>query len=604
MDYDNDGDYDLVVSCPDIPYNGTYFFENPGGKDAEFPIFKPAIKIAKGMQNVQVSYLEGKPYVTTPGKHYHLFQSHQYNQSFQLPTNAKFYPRKTRANQWKFADYDGDGLHDLIIGIGDWADYGWDNAFDKEGNWTHEPLHGYVFFAKNTATNEKPKYSKPEKIKAGNGVVDTYGMPSPSLADFDNDGDLDLLCGEFLDGFSYHVNTGTRTKPEYSPPIRLPIRMDLQMITPTTIDWDKDGDIDIICGDEDGRVAFIEHTGNISPKDSTPVFKEPRYFQQQAENVKFGALVTPFAYDWDSDGDQDLVCGNTAGHIGFIENLSSPGVEFPKWAPPKHLQAGGETIRIQAGENGSVQGPAEAKWGYTTLSIADWDKDGLPDIIANSIHGEVIWYRNNGTRRQPSLEAAKPVLVNWDANPPKPAWTWWDPTPGQLATQWRTTPLATDWNRDGSQDLLLLDTEGYLSLYKGIPRSRPHTLAPPDRIFLGDGSYNSRHGLQKRSKGTSPLQLNLDKAGRSGRRKFTLADWDGDGDQDLIVNSTNTNLLKNLGTTDGMTTFRDVGALGRKRLAGHTTSPTIVDFNNDQIPDLLTGGEDGFLYYLRNPRSK
>ena len=27
FDYDGDGDLDLVVSCPDVPYNGTYFFE-------------------------------------------------------------------------------------------------------------------------------------------------------------------------------------------------------------------------------------------------------------------------------------------------------------------------------------------------------------------------------------------------------------------------------------------------------------------------------------------------------------------------------------------------------------------------------------------------
>ena len=604
MDYDEDGDYDLVVSCPDVPYNGTYLFENPGGENANFPIFKPAKKIARGMQNVQVSHLDGEPHVTTPGKRYHLFKTQQYNRSHQLPSNAKFYPGKTRANQWKLVDFDGDSLHDLIIGIGDWADYGWDNAFDKDGKWTRGPLHGYVFFAKNSGTNIKPKYSKPEKIKAGNGVVDTYGMPSPNFADFDNDGDLDLLCGEFLDGFTYHENTGTRTSPEYAAPIRLPIRMNLQMITPTTIDWDKDGDTDIICGDEDGRVAFIENTGKSSPSDGTPVFKEPRYFQQQAENVKFGALVTPCAYDWDNDGDQDLICGNTAGYIGFIENLSSPGVEFPKWAPPRHLQADGQTIRLQAGENGSIQGPAEAKWGYTTLSVADWDGDNLPDIIANGIHGKVIWYRNQGSRRKPRLEAAKPILVNWEGTPPKPAWTWWTPEQRQLVTQWRTTPFATDWNMDGTQDLVILDTEGYLTLHRGIPRSRPHTLQPPARIFLGDGAYNARHGLQKRTKDASPLQLNLDKAGKSGRRKFTFTDWDGDGDQDLIVNSTNTNLLKNTGSADGKTTFRDVGTLDQKRLAGHTTSPTIVDFNNDQIPDLLTGAEDGFLYYSRNPRSR
>ena len=51
-----------------------------------------------------------------------------------------------------------------------------------------------------------------------------------------------------------------------------------------------------------------------------------------------------------------------------------------------------------AGPNGSIQGPAEAKWGYTTLSVADWDGDGLPDIVVNSIWGRVEWLRNVGTR--------------------------------------------------------------------------------------------------------------------------------------------------------------------------------------------------------------
>jgi len=64
------------------------------------------------------------------------------------------------------------------------------------------------------------------------------------------------------------------------------------------------------------------------------------------------------------------------------------------------------------------------------------------------------------------------------------------------------------------------------------------------------------------------------------------------------------NLLRNAGSTEGMTTFRDVGTLSSLLLAGHTTSPTTVDWNNDGIPDLLIGAEDGFLYYHRNPRSK
>ena len=168
--------------------------------------------------------------------------------------------------------------------------------------------------------------------------------------------------------------------------------------------------------------------------------------------------------DFDGDGDQDIVTGNTAGYIGFIENLG--GGASPKWARPAYLEADGKVIRIEAGPNGSIQGPCEAKWGYTTLSVADWDHDGLPDIVANSIWGKVVWYRNVGTRKRPKLAAAQPVTVAWKGKPPRPAWNWWEPNGNELATQWRTTPVAIDWNRDGLHDLVMLDHEGYLAFFE------------------------------------------------------------------------------------------------------------------------------------------
>ena len=36
------------------------------------------------------------------------------------------------------------------------------------------------------------------------------------------------------------------------------------------------------------------------------------------------------------------------------------------------------------------------------------------------------------------------------------------------------------------------------------------------------------------------------------------------------------------------------------KLAGHTTSPTMVDWDGDSLPDLLIGAEDGHFYYLKN----
>ncbi|MHC4400755.1 MAG: LamG domain-containing protein [Planctomycetota bacterium] len=54
MDYDRDGDLDLLVSCHDVPYNGTYFFENPGG--GKLPVFKPGRLVFGGIRNVPVAH--------------------------------------------------------------------------------------------------------------------------------------------------------------------------------------------------------------------------------------------------------------------------------------------------------------------------------------------------------------------------------------------------------------------------------------------------------------------------------------------------------------------------------------------------------------------
>lgn len=589
IDFDSDGDFDLVVACPDKPFNGTYFFENRSG-GIQRPVFRAPVRIDRGISNLQVSHAEGLPRVLGPGVEYTEFRNHALAKPATLPVLSPIFDktRKIRGNQWSYADFDGDGILDLIAGYGDWTDYGWDNAYDRAGEWTNGPLHGFVVLMHNSGSNGSPSYDSPAKILAGSAPIDVYGMPSPNLADFDGDGDLDILCGEFLDGFTYFENIGARARPKYEPGKRLtcegrPLVMDLQMIVPTAIDWDQDGDVDLIVGDEDGRVAFIEHTGRIENR--VPQFLPPYYFRQEAADLKFGALVTPFSFDWDADGDDDLICGNTAGYIGFIENLD--GQNPPKWAAPKYLKAGGTIIRIQAGPNGSIQGPCEAKWGYTTLSVADWDHDSLPDLVVNSIWGKVIWFRNIGTRTSPRLATSQPIEVAWRTTPPKPPWSWWDPDPNELATQWRTTPFVIDFNRDGLNDLVMLDHEGYLAFFERRRENEHLILLPGQRSFIDEQG--------------EPLRLNSGIAGKSGRRKFTFADWDQDGRLDLLVNSSNVDWLRNIGTREGKTVLRQMGKLGEDILAGHTTSPTVVDWDHNGTPDLLVGAEDGRFYYLKNP---
>ena len=599
-DYDGDGLKDLLVSCPDNPYKGLYYFRNIG--TPKKPFFAAAVRISdKGLNNIRLSEADGVSYVLSKDTEHLDFFRAPYAREAKIEYAGEVLGatyKKSRSNMWNYVDWDNDGDKDIIVGIDTWDDYGWDNAYDSTGHWTRGPLHGYVYLLENTGDG----YVNRGKVEAGDAEIDVYGAPNPCIADWDGDGDLDLICGEFVDGLTWFENTGTRSEPRLAAGRQLKnkegeIRFHIEMIVPVVSDFDGDGRPDLVVGDEDGRVAWVRNTGKV--RGGMPQFGTPVYLRQEADLVKFGALSTPCAYDWDGDGKEDIVAGNSAGEIALIHNLT--GGPDPVWDAPRLFCVDGRPIRIQAGENGSIQGPAERKWGYTVLSVADWDGDGLPDLIVNSIWGRIEWYRNLGSKTGLAMAPAQPVRVAWEGEAPKPAWNWWSPEPGTLTTQWRTTPVATDRNGDGLTDLVVMDHEGYLAYFERFRTPEGDLLLRPGRrIFHGTNCslYDPKKGVLDASEGL--LRLNANIGGKSGRRKICFVDWDGDGRQDLIVDSHNAAWFRNVREENGEVWYEYMGELSDTLLAGHTTCPTPINWDGDGRPELLLGAEDGHFYRIAN----
>ena len=607
MDYDGDGDLDVVIATGGIPtWEGTWFFENTGKKGDLDPVFRRARKapyvgrVGKESASAQV-LADGRLAVTIEGRvAYDYLQNGMKNaRPFAgLPSNV--HTNDIRGNVWRFADLDGDGKEDLVVGVGDWKAYGWHNSWDAAGAWTRGPLHGPVYFIRNeTGADGAEKWGKPEMMRLANGrPIDVQGYAAPLFADWDGDGDLDLLTCDFIDNFLYFENIGTKTAPKFATGRPLldkflkPVKADLCMVTATVADWDGDGRPDLFSCEEDARICLYRNTGRVAM--GLPVFDAPRHFRQERAEVHFGILATPSVIDWDGDGDDDIITGNSAGYVAFVENLSGRGVAAPSWAKPKLLTADGAPIRIIAGPNGSIQGPCEEKWGYTCLSTGDWDGDGLPDVMLNSIRGEILWCRNVGTRTKPVLAPPAPVAADWDGPQPELAWGWLKPNGSKnILTQWRTTPYMIDLDEDGLMDIVMLDVEGYLCLWRRARKDGKLVVLPPERCLVDE---KGRPLLLAGKDTSAGPRSNF--AGGSGRRKFCFADWTGDGRKDLVCNSRNVMLYEFLKKENGKWHFANRGDLDDVELAGHTTSPTPCDFDGDGREELLVGAEDGFFYLL------
>src|SRR5712691_2430171 len=148
--------------------------------------------------------------------------------------------------------------------------------------------------------------------------------------DYDGDGDLDLVVGCFGSNFYLYENTGRNGEIALSEhPVELPIKSTSYHSAPHLVDWDGDGDLDLLSGCADGGVIISENKGTRA-KPEWAAFKQlipPS--SRHSQSTSKGEEIVPspstriWATDWNGDGLLDLLVGDCATITNPKEGLDA-----------------------------------------------------------------------------------------------------------------------------------------------------------------------------------------------------------------------------------------------------------------------------------------
>ncbi len=152
-------------------------------------------------------------------------------------------------------DWDGDSRKDLIIGLAGGTtssgEYGWPGQNDQA------PSQGTGFlFYRNVGTDAAPVLTAPKWVKAGGEII-SYTRPNVgSYVDWDGDGRKDFIACEFENVIWFYAGRGPTApgaEPQLAAGIAIVKPRTVQMISGAfAIDWNRDGDMDIVTGQGHG----------------------------------------------------------------------------------------------------------------------------------------------------------------------------------------------------------------------------------------------------------------------------------------------------------------------------------------------------------------
>lgn len=323
----------------------------------------------------------------------------------------------------------------------------------------------------------------PVEVLAGGRPIEVDGYASPFVGDFDGDGKNDLLVGQYVLGrLRVYRNVGSNAQPEFDTfewftaggrVAGVPVCCQVAF-TPQLVDLDGDGRTDILTGSGVAGEVFAFRRKADQSFDEAEVLWN-RDGQVQMHRWSSGGRpsarrynVTALAYDWDADGDSDLLLGLSPLCLVLNEGTSAESY----FDGGRVLECDGEPI---LGGLGSPQ-------------MADWDGDGLDDLVAGS-RRSIVWYRNVGSHGRPKFDSPR-LLVPLIA--PLPSREVPDGQPG-----FHHAFCVADFNSDGRLDLLLGDRRSQ-RVVELTEQSREQIDADEERLDAARRQYDDLRDAPKR----------------------------------------------------------------------------------------------------------
>lgn len=263
------------------------------------------------------------------------------------------------------------------------------------------------------------------------------------------------------------------------------------------MDHDGDGTLDLISGCYDpGDIFVARGLGEgaygkfeaLVDEAGTPLVHHPvkyrRYEKISADpdadknEVTYSRVASfgswPAAVDWDADGDLDMLIGSFAGKL-YLRMNKGTRTKPVYSADVLTVDADGEPLDVG---------------GHCNPVVADWNDDGLWDLVIGAHDGSVSWYRNIGSAGKPAF-AARRTLVEAKA---KMKFMTQYVQPGELPGPGvRAQICVTDMNGDGRLDLLLGDCSRIVPL-RGLDEKEGAEFAAlcADELSLSDRMYEAQ----------------------------------------------------------------------------------------------------------------